>query len=173
MIVKSRRVLNDWRSVIVMLNAYGIPASRIQIQPALARNWDYYTGIVFELWSGEGHHIGGGGRYDELAHLVGGQRDVPAVGFAYYVEQLLEALPELQPEVHDSIMIFASKDNFPNAILWAQRLRSLGRAVVLYESSMASNDETLFVIQPDGSLARNNQNYLTIESLIDTLEAMR
>ena len=63
---KPASVLDEWRSVIALLDAYGIPASRIQIQPALARNWDYYTGIVFELWSEDGHHLGGGGRYDEL-----------------------------------------------------------------------------------------------------------
>jgi histidyl-tRNA synthetase len=168
---EARRVLNEWRSVITLLSAYDIPASRIQIQPALARNWDYYTGIVFELWSDDGHHIGGGGRYDELAHLVGGQRDVPAVGFAYYVDQLLAALPEASPAAQASIMISASSDNFPSAIQWAQRLRSRGQTVVLLEAEAA--DERAFSLQSDGSLRRGNQNYPTVESLIDTLETAR
>ncbi len=170
---EARRVLNEWRSVIILLDAYGIPASRIQIQPALARNWDYYTGIVFELWSNDGHHIGGGGRYDELAQLVGGQRNVPAVGFAYYVDQLLASLPDMQPEASISITICASKDSFPIAIQWAQRLRSRERTVVLREENMESAEENTYVAQADGSLARNHQSYATVESLLDSLEAVR
>jgi histidyl-tRNA synthetase len=169
---EARRVLNEWRSVITLLDAYDIPASHIQIQPALARNWDYYTGIVFELWSDGGQHIGGGGRYDELTHLVGGQRDVPAVGFAYYIDQLLAALPETGTAAQTSITITASRGNFQNGILWAQRLRARGQAVVLLEAEMLTGEDA-FSVQEDGSLRRGSRDFATIEALFHSLEAVR
>ena len=169
---EARAVLNQWREVITLLDAYDIPASRIQIQPALARNWDYYTGIVFELWSESEQHIGGGGRYDELTHLIGGQRDVPAVGFAYYVDQLLAALPKMSPAAQSTMTITASPDTFLTAIRWAQSLRQSGKTVVLLEAQMVA-DETAFSAQSDGSLRRGSQEYPTVDSLINDLEGAR
>ena len=48
----------------------------------VVRGLAYYTGIVFELFdrAGEMRAICGGGRYDRLLELVGGE-PLPAVGF--------------------------------------------------------------------------------------------
>jgi histidyl-tRNA synthetase len=165
---EARRVLEQWRSVIALLEAYGVPANRITIQPALARNWDYYTGIVFELWSGAGHHVGGGGRYDELTRLIGGLRDVPAVGFAYYVDQLLAALPEPAPAVQTAITITASAETMPVAIRWAQKLRALGQTVILSEGAGGGRE---FTAQTDGTLQRAGGAYPTLEAVINAVEA--
>ena len=40
----------------------------------------------------------GGGRYDGLIKALGGEEDVPALGFAYTLESLLGLLPENLPE---------------------------------------------------------------------------
>jgi ATP phosphoribosyltransferase regulatory subunit len=57
----------------------------------LARNIDYYTGAVFEVYDPAlGAPIGGGGRYDELLERFG--RSLPAVGFALGVDRLHIAL---------------------------------------------------------------------------------
>lgn len=54
-------------------------------------SFDYYTGIVFEAYEpGLGSPIGGGGRYDNLLASYGGQK-VPAAGFGFYLEQVMEA----------------------------------------------------------------------------------
>jgi ATP phosphoribosyltransferase regulatory subunit len=51
----------------------------------------YYTGAVFEVYApGQGHAIGGGGRYDDLLGRFG--RALPAVGFALDVDALHTAL---------------------------------------------------------------------------------
>lgn len=51
----------------------------------------YYTGAVFEVYApGQGHAIGGGGRYDDLLGRFG--RPLPAVGFALDVDALHTAL---------------------------------------------------------------------------------
>jgi histidyl-tRNA synthetase len=164
---QARAILDEWRQVIALLDAYGIPASRIEIQPALARSWDYYTGIVFELWS-NGYHLGGGGRYDELTQLVGGDHAVPAVGFAYYVEPLLAALPDIQDQPPRVIAISASQDALPTAVRWAQALRELGQAVVLVNG--AEHGRNALVAQADGTLLQGEHIYTSIETLIDDLE---
>jgi len=62
----------------------------IKIDIATARGLAYYTGNVFELVDKEGvlRSIGGGGRYDNLVELLGGQ-STPAIGFAIGLSTLL------------------------------------------------------------------------------------
>lgn len=85
---EAMRMTEDWRVTIDRLAEYGVNPHQIVIQPDLARTWDYYTGVVFELRSAAGTLLGAGGRYDELVRLIGGERDVPAVGFAYYMDAI-------------------------------------------------------------------------------------
>ncbi len=62
----------------------------------LARGQDYYTGIIFEMKPNgkpEEMSIGGGGRYDKLIGMFAG-RDIPAVGFSFGLDRLIEILPE-------------------------------------------------------------------------------
>lgn len=59
--------------------------------PKLVRGLDYYTKTVFEFWdkeNGSQNAIGGGGRYDGLIELLGGQ-STPAVGYAAGVERII------------------------------------------------------------------------------------
>lgn len=67
------------------------------LNPRLVRGLDYYTRTAFEIWApGKGGHhnaLGGGGRYDNLARLLGG-RPTPACGFAGGVERLIMVLKE-------------------------------------------------------------------------------
>ena len=55
------------------------------------RGFDYYTGVVFEIFAeGVGSALGGGGRYDGLLEKFG--HAAPAIGFAVDVERLQTAL---------------------------------------------------------------------------------
>lgn len=59
--------------------------------PQLVRGLDYYSKTVFEFWDktdGAQNAIGGGGRYDGLVELLGGQ-NTPAVGYAAGVERII------------------------------------------------------------------------------------
>lgn len=59
--------------------------------PHLVRGLDYYTKTVFEFWDrtdGAQNAIGGGGRYDGLMELMGGQ-PTPACGFAAGMERII------------------------------------------------------------------------------------
>ncbi len=67
---------------------------RIVWNPLLARGLDYYTGLIYELrippWPSS---FGGGGRYDNLIGMFSA-RPVPAVGFSFGLERVLDVLEE-------------------------------------------------------------------------------
>lgn len=78
----SRRLAETYEG----LEAAGI-AGRVQLDLGLLRDMGYYTGAMFEVYDPAlGHIIGGGGRYDDLLGRFG--RDLPAAGFALYLERL-------------------------------------------------------------------------------------
>ncbi|MFC2051424.1 ATP phosphoribosyltransferase regulatory subunit [Chloroflexota bacterium] len=76
--------LENFISVVNLLEAVGV---NYQIDMTSGRGFEYYTGVMFQLFTGE-EHIGGGGRYDALIPLMGGQ-DIPASGFALYLDHLM------------------------------------------------------------------------------------
>jgi ATP phosphoribosyltransferase regulatory subunit len=62
-------------------------ADRVQIDLGLLRDLGYYSGAILEVYDPAlGHVIGGGGRYDALLKRFGA--DLPAAGFALYVERV-------------------------------------------------------------------------------------
>ncbi len=62
-------------------------ADRVQLDLGLLRDLGYYTGAILEVYDPAlGHILGGGGRYDELMGRFG--RDLPAAGFALYLERV-------------------------------------------------------------------------------------
>ena len=65
----------------------------IEFNASLARGFDYYTGIVFEIKLDAGPSVGGGGRYDNLIKTYGG-RDTPAVGIGLGVSRIFDYLKE-------------------------------------------------------------------------------
>lgn len=79
-------VLADWRVLIDTLINDGLQPDRVWLHPTLERSWDYYTGLVFEVRAPDDTLLCGGGRYDDLARLLGSPVSVPAVGFACYAE---------------------------------------------------------------------------------------
>lgn len=65
----------------------------VEFSARLARGLEYYTGIVFEAKLENGPSIAGGGRYDKLIGLYGGQ-ETAAVGVAFGVSRILDYLKE-------------------------------------------------------------------------------
>jgi len=79
--------LNNFIDVVDLLEALGCD---YQIDITSGRDFEYYTGVMFQLLVGE-EHIGGGGRYDALIPLMGG-KDIPASGFALYLDRLMNLI---------------------------------------------------------------------------------
>ncbi len=77
-----------------LLEAMGLPYT---LNPLLVRGLDYYARTVFELAPEAGGRrqgaIGGGGRYDGLAELLGG-KPTPGIGFGSGMERAVDLLRE-------------------------------------------------------------------------------
>lgn len=83
--------LND---IARVLDWDGPRGGRIVWNPLLARGLDYYTGLIYELRIPPApSSFGGGGRYDNLIGMFSG-RPMPAVGFSFGLERLLDLLEE-------------------------------------------------------------------------------
>ncbi|HHY47881.1 MAG TPA: ATP phosphoribosyltransferase regulatory subunit [Firmicutes bacterium] len=83
------QALSELEEVIAGATSGGI-GGFIQLDLGLMRDLEYYTGIVFEVYTpGCGRPISGGGRYDGLLKILG--RPEGAVGFALDMEEVLNA----------------------------------------------------------------------------------
>ncbi|MEM2459514.1 MAG: HisS family protein, partial [Candidatus Bathyarchaeia archaeon] len=68
----------------------------IAIEAGFARGLEYYTGMIFEVYVPElDIAIAGGGRYDKLVELFGGE-PTPAVGVAHGIDRIMLAMQEQQ-----------------------------------------------------------------------------
>ena len=84
---ESERVLRDLEDLTKMLTAYGV-GDIVRVDLSIIRDFEYYTGIVFEgHTSALGYPLLGGGRYDRL--LEGFGAPYPATGFAVRVDRVL------------------------------------------------------------------------------------
>jgi len=136
-----------FRSTVDLLTAYDVPRDQIKIEMGLARGLNYYTGIVFEIHAVheaepdqpmDGMQLCGGGRYDDLIRMVGAGQDTPAIGFAYGLERLHDALntKALTPLITAPRALVVPIDEADNldAAWLANRLRAQwpGQPVELY-----------------------------------------
>jgi histidyl-tRNA synthetase len=121
--------------VTTLLTAAGIP---FQLNPRLVRGLDYYAHTTFELWheslQGAQNALGGGGRYDGLAEVLGFP-PTPGTGYALGVERTLAVCREqgLGPAPrHEQVVVLgvAGSDTAAAAAV-ARRLRDAGITAVL------------------------------------------
>jgi histidyl-tRNA synthetase len=85
------------QSLFNFLKAYEIEKDKeIFFNSRLARGLDYYTSTIVEIVSDDYPFgsLGGGGRYDNLIGMFAG-KDIPAVGFAFGFDRLVEAMEVL------------------------------------------------------------------------------
>lgn len=118
-----------------MLGAMGL-GPFVRFDFGIVRGLDYYTGIVFELFdrAGKFRAICGGGRYDRLLELVGGD-PLPAVGFGMGDVVLGELLRDrgLVPEpgsACDYYVVWVEPAQQAAALKVARGLREAGHSVL-------------------------------------------
>ena len=83
------------RDIFDQLPGQGVPLYNVVLDLAFVPGIAYYTGIVFEISCDGGDGpitVGGGGRYDGLVKALGGDEDVPAMGFALRLDKLVNAM---------------------------------------------------------------------------------
>lgn len=111
-----------------VLNKYGI-LKYCFLDFAIIRDFDYYTGVVFEGYApGLGFPILGGGRYDNLLSKFG--FDTTATGFAIGLERLMIALKKQHKEEDYPILDYVVTGNDASTVIArAGALRSQGYRV--------------------------------------------
>ena len=121
--------IDDFTNIAELLEALGCD---YQIDIASGRGFEYYTGVIFQVFKDE-EKIGGGGRYDALIPLMGG-KDIPASGFALYLDRLMNLVkPEaLAKPSGQRILIRAEPEAVKEGFGAAARLREAGYMTEFY-----------------------------------------
>ncbi len=97
--------------VLEYLDELGIP---YQMDPHLVRGLDYYTKTVFEIFPNSTDSdlaqsaIGGGGRYDGLAEMLGG-RSTPAAGFSIGLDRCYNLIKENAQPASQDVDVFIAQ----------------------------------------------------------------
>jgi len=90
------------------------------------RGFDYYDGLVFDVFSGKvGCELGGGGRYNHLIGRFG--RELPSTGFALDIDRVFHALNHVNhglPNPSPSVLLVSPLNRYGAAFKAAQFLRA-------------------------------------------------
>ena len=180
------------RVVIEELAKRGV--TNVTFDPTLMRGFDYYTGIVFEIFDEAPENrraMFGGGRYDGLVGLFGVE-DLPVVGAApgetMFVEFLVahDLLPNLQPTPQVTVLELGDADSssvvtelrtngirvtvdFTNRKL-DRKIKAAVKAGVSYVM-FVGNDELTSGNFPLKNLVNGEQNTLDLEQIIVTVSS--
>jgi histidyl-tRNA synthetase len=150
------RPLDELGAVSAVLSEIGISHS---ISPALVRNFEYYTGPVFRVEI-DGRRVGGGGRYDGLVSVVGGD-PIAASGFALEVD-IIASLIDEAPEGGARVTIRASAGepaDMAAAFKLASALRAEGHEVAIAAGESQTPRDVVvsggrFLVTTNGSQAQ-------------------
>lgn len=162
--------LDELAAVAAVLTAVG---RQPRVAPVLVRNFEYYTGPVFHLQAG-GEKVGGGGRYDSLLSLVGGEA-VPASGFAVDASRLVEMLAGGEAARPAGVRVRAAADDPPAlaaAFRAAAALRARGWRVQVGGAAAEDGEWELvagadgFVLSERGAKARRLES---VEAVVAAL----
>ena len=167
----------------------------MSVDAGFARGLEYYTGMVFEVYVPDlDIALGGGGRYDRLVELFGGE-PTPATGVAHGIDRIMLAM-QAQKTVPDkektkTVFVVPIKDEQKTeALKIAQMLRNAGISVevevmgrkmtkALEDADRRKLDYAVIVGEKElkeGSvvlrdLAKRQQNTVKIEKITDAIRA--
>lgn len=170
--------LHELHQLVLLLGRLGVPEAQIRIQPALPRNWEYYTGAVFQIEGapaspeGQVTLLASGGRYDDLARLLGAPQPVPAVGFVYYVNEF----PIAEPLDDEGVITLHAQANAPpqDIVQWSHWLRARGLAIQVGIGAPCAHTRIELVLNGEGALLCQGQwfNFAAREALYTAIVGM-
>lgn len=140
--IKEKEPNENLQMIMKLASEMDTPSLRIKYDPTLARGLDYYTGLIFEVEVDDYSvgSVGGGGRYDKLIGMFS-RRDIPAVGFAFGFDRIIEAMTELAhfpkniPDAVSRVLITVfDKDMLPESLQTVTFLRQKGIPAEVYLS---------------------------------------
>jgi len=122
--------LEDLINITTLLDNLGCS---YKIDVTAIHGFEYYTGICFQFLAA-GEKIGGGGRYDNLVPLMNGE-NIPACGFALYLDPIMKLLPLEKEKRGESEILVKGKELAPEILATcftvAESLRDAGHLAEL------------------------------------------
>lgn len=146
---KSLRAIENLAEIYRLLEIYNV-ADKIIFDLSLIRDFEYYTGMVFEAYAPSvGYSLAGGGRYDHMLKDFG--MACPATGFAVGIERILLARDKqnISDTIHDkNIFIgYADESKIDLAVKKALELRAVGKIVELALTAQNKTDAEKFRLE--------------------------
>jgi histidyl-tRNA synthetase len=126
---KAKAAAENLGDVLKLIVESGCPVETVE--PAFARGLEYYTGMIFEVYIPQlDIALGGGGRYDRLIEVFGGE-PTPAVGAAHGIDRIALAM-QMQKTILATkrgkrVLVLSVNDSLKvEALKVAQMLRNAG-----------------------------------------------
>jgi histidyl-tRNA synthetase len=133
--------IQEMRALFRYLDALGVPEEVCQLNFAMVRGLEYYTGPIYETSVREPKampSITGGGRYDKLIGLFSGV-DYPATGTSLGIERIIDTMDELNmfpPDIRattaEVLVTVFGPETAGESLKLAARLREAGINTALY-----------------------------------------
>lgn len=164
------------------------------VEAGFARGLEYYTGMVFEVYVPEiSMALGGGGRYDKLIELFGGEATA-AVGVAHGIDRIMLAMQrqKTRPRTEEGkrVMVIPIKEGLKGEALKILRMlrddgipvefEVMGRKVTkaLEDANRRMMDFAVIVGQREleegavviRDLKRRDQKTVKIENMVETIK---
>lgn len=129
--------IDDFIYIIDTLQSLGL---NYQIDMASVRGFEYYTGVIFQLYVDD-EKVGGGGRYDALIPSMGGKAK-SASGFALYLDLLIRLIKTETPYSSGipKILLKIDTDAQKTGFGMADQLRKAGYIVKIHLGGQGPED---------------------------------
>jgi len=135
--------------IVDSIEAIGLQSALLEIDVTLARGLNYYTGAIYEVVTNKVQigSIGGGGRYDDLTSIFGGQKALSGIGISFGLDRIYIVLDELnlftalelpKPKV---LFLNYNEENVSNRLKALAILRKNGIAAEIYPDTASSNKQ--------------------------------
>lgn len=126
---QAEAALENLVQVCRRVESYGVKDFEVHL--GIARGLTFYTGCIFEILQ-NGKKLGGGGRYDNLTELFGGD-SLPSVGCAFRFDALMAAVESAgqwkAPKAFELYLKTSSEESAARAQAVAEKLRDQGMRV--------------------------------------------
>jgi ATP phosphoribosyltransferase regulatory subunit len=125
----SEQAVRELHEVHDLLVAHGVSA-RVNLDLGAVRDFDYYTGIIFEVFSpGLGAPLAAGGRYDGLLERFGVPR--PATGVVVFLDRVQSVMANGSPASPPGVVLVGFDTDPAAAVALAAGMRRSGAVVVM------------------------------------------
>lgn len=166
----------------------------VVVEAGFARGLEYYTGMIFEVYVPEMDiALGGGGRYDRLIELFGGEPK-PAVGVAHGIDRIMMVMQKqkapLRIEEEKTVMMIPVKEELKQEALKISRMlrdadipvevEVMGRKMskALEDADRRKIDYAIIVGEKElkdravviRNLKKRKQKMVKIENIIETIK---